>query len=380
MKIKVPLHKVSLVGKELAYVSQAIRSGRLSGDGAFTRLCPGSMEKSFRAKKILLTTSGTHALEMAAMLAGVGPDTEVIMPSFTFVSTANAFVSQGGRPVFVDIKPDTLNINEDRIEERISSRTRAIVPVHYAGVSCDMKSILRIARYHKLAVIEDAAQAVHSLYQKKYLGTIGDLGCLSFHETKNFICGEGGALILNREKYFRRSEIIREKGTNRSQFLRKEVSKYTWVDKGSSYLISEILAAFLYGQLKGHKKILAKRKKLFNRYEKGFRGLEVAGEIRLPVIPGGCVPNYHIFYILLNRKKERDTLIAYLKRRGIQSAFHFVPLHYSPMGRSFGYKKGQFPVTEDVSLRILRLPLYFDMSYSKQDYVIKSLYNFLGKR
>ena len=372
----IPLNQVSLLGNEMKYIEQAVCSGRVSGDGPFTQKCHAFMEKLFSIRKVLLTTSGTHALEMAAILMRLRPGDEVILPSYTFVSTANAFVIHGAKPVFVDIRPDTLNLDESLIESKVTSRTRAIIPVHYAGVACEMNKIMAIAKKQGLCVVEDAAQAGFATYRGRYLGTIGDLGCFSFHETKNFVCGEGGALAINRKRFTKRAEIIREKGTNRSQYLRGQVSKYTWKDIGSSYLLSEILAAFLFAQLEVYKKIQKKRKMLFDRYTHSLKHLEKEGVLKSPIIPEECLGNSHIFYILLNNKKTRDALMHWLKKRGIQALFHFMPLHSSPMGKKYGYREGDFPVTMDVSRKILRLPLFYALTKKQQDYVIKNIYDF----
>src|SRR5436305_3892687 len=316
-----------MIGRELEYIAEAVRGGHLAGDGPFTRRCQQWLEENCGARKVLLTHSCTAALEMAALLCDVGEGDEVIMPSFTFVSTANAFVLRGARPVFVDIRPDTLNLDERRIEEAITGRTRAIVPVHYAGVACDMTAILETARSHGLRVIEDAAQALGATYRGRDLGTLGDLGCWSFHETKNFISGEGGALVIQDPSLIERAEIMREKGTNRTKFFRGEIDKYTWIDIGSSYLPSELVAAYLFAQLENSERILAKRKAIFARYRSALEPLARAGAVRLPIVPDGCEPNGHLFYILLESEELRDAMLRHLNASGVNAVFHYVPLH-----------------------------------------------------
>lgn len=365
-----------MIGQEIDYIKESILSGHIAGNGIFTRRCQDFLEKEFNARKIFLTTSCTAALEMAAILCEINPGDEVIMPSFTFVSTANAFYLRRAKLVFVDIRPDTLNIDEAKISKAFTKRTKAIVPVHYAGVSCEMGKIMRLAKDHNLFVIEDAAQGVNAKYKDKYLGTIGDIGTYSFHETKNYICGEGGAIVLNNKKLITRAEIIRDKGTNRSQFFRGEIDKYTWVDIGSSYLPSDILAAFLYAQLENTGKIMKRRKEIFDTYYRAFAYLEKQGKIRLPSIPADCTPNYHMFYIILPSLKQRDEMLAYLKKYRIWGVFHYVPLHTSPVGRRFGYKSRDLPVTYDLSNRLLRLPFYFTLSTKEQRYVIDKVLNF----
>ena len=316
--MKVPFNKACLTGKELEYVADSVKSGDLVGNGEYTRKCETLLENAFGAKRVLLTGSCTHALEMASLLIGLEPGDEVITPSYTFVSTANAFILRGARPVFVDIREDTFNIDETRIEEKVTDRTRAIFPVHYGGVGCEMDAIMEIAGRHNLTVVEDAAQGVNARYKSRYLGTIGELGTYSFHGTKNYTCGEGGAIVINHDDFIERSEILREKGTNRSQFLRGEIDKYTWVDVGSSYLLSDILAAFLYAQLQSLAEIQGKRKAVFDRYYGELKPLEEAGALRLPVIPDGCETNYHLFYILLPSEGKRNELMDNLKQAGIQ--------------------------------------------------------------
>ncbi len=363
----IPFNKPFIAGKELWYIAEAVKNGHLAGDGAFTKKCNRWMEERFGAKKVLLTHSCTAALEMAAILCGIEPGDEFIVPSYTFVSTVNAFVLRGGVPVFVDIDASTKNIDANLIEEAITPKTKCIVPVHYAGVSCDMDKIIEIARRHNLLVVEDAAQGVCSTYKGKYLGTIGDIGCYSFHETKNFISGEGGALVINNEKFLERAEIIREKGTNRSQFFRGMVDKYTWVDIGSSYLPSEIIAAFLFAQLEEADNITAKRQAVWSRYYENLRPLQEAGKLELPVIPENITHNAHMFYIVLPDLATRTLLIEYMKRNGIYPVFHYVPLHSAPKGLELGGGKYNLPVTDKVADALLRLPCYFELALSEVD-------------
>jgi dTDP-4-amino-4,6-dideoxygalactose transaminase len=362
MTIHIPFNKPSIVGSELFYVGQAVAGGHASGDGPFTRRVQRLMEGRFGALRILLTTSCTAALEMAALLCDLGPGDEVIVPSFTFVSTANAIVLRGAKPVFVDIRRDTLNIDERLIEAAITPRTRAIFPVHYAGVGCEMDEIMAIARRHNLLVVEDAAQGVFAKYNHQWLGTIGHMGCYSFHETKNFSCGEGGALTINDPALEKRAEILREKGTNRSQFLRGQADKYTWVDIGSSYVLSDILAAFLLGQLENMEKITARRGEICSRYANMLAPLVESSLIRIPVIPQCCTANHHMFYLMTANLDERTALIAHLRQAGILAVFHYVPLHSSPFAKSLGVPQSDLPVTDDTSSRLLRLPMYYDLS------------------
>jgi dTDP-4-amino-4,6-dideoxygalactose transaminase len=373
---KIPFNRPFFIGKELYYISQSVLSGKIAGDGTFTQKCHALLEKKFNARKILLTTSCTAALEMAAILFDVGPDDEVILPPFTFVSTANAFYLRGARPVFVDIRADTLNIDETKIEAAISEKTKAIAPVHYAGVACDMDQILKIAKKYEIFILEDAAQGLNAKYKNKYLGTLGDLGAYSFHETKNCICGEGGAIVINNEKFVERAEIVREKGTNRGKFFRGEVDRYTWVDMGSSYLPSDLLAAFLYAQLENMDLIDGHRRKIFNEYYHALKHLADDGLLRLPIVPSDCRPCGHLFYIIVNDEKTRDHLINYLRSNGIWAVFHYIPLHLSKIGRSLGYTSDQFPVTESLSSRLIRLPLYYDLTKEEQGLVIQSIKNF----
>ena len=350
-----------MTGKELRYITEAHARRHLAGDGAFTRRCHRWLEERTGAYAALLTHSCTAALEMAAILADIGPGDEVIMPSYTFVSTANAFALRGGAPVFVDIRPDTLNLDETKIEAAITSRTRAIVPVHYAGVACKMDTIMAIARRHDLLVIEDAAQGIIAGYKGRALGSIGHLGALSFHETKNIISGEGGALLINDPRLAPRAEVIREKGANRSQFFRGEVDKYTWVDIGSSYLPGEITAAFLWAQMEKADDITARRLAIWARYHAALEPLERAGYLRRPIIPDGCQHNAHMYYLLLRDPRERAAFIDAMKEAGIGCVFHYVPLHASPQGRRVGRAEGELPITTDMADRLARLPLWLGL-------------------
>ncbi len=361
-KNKIPFNRPFIAGKELFYIAQAvIENNHTAGDGPFTKKCQAWLEERLGCRKVLLTHSCTAALEMSAILADIEPGDEIIMPSYTFVSTANSFVLRGGVPVFIDIRPDTLNINENMIEAALTARTRAILPVHYAGISCEMDIIMDIAGRHNLFVIEDAAQGIMSTYKGRPLGSIGHFGACSFHETKNIISGEGGALLINDEKFVERAEIIREKGTNRSKFFRGQVDKYTWVDVGSSYLPSDIIAAFLYAQMENADQIIAKRNLLYALYMEDLRPLAEKGYIQLPFILNDCCSNGHIFYIITRSLKERTELAQFLKDQDIMAVFHYVPLHSSPAGKLYGRTNGTLEVTERVSDCLLRLPLYYEM-------------------
>ncbi len=373
----IPFNKPHMTGRELWYIAQAHTNGHLAGDGMFTKKCHAWLEARSGTLKALLTHSCTAALEMAAILADIQPGDEVIMPSYTFVSTANAFVLRGGVPVFVDIRSDTLNIDETKIEAAITPRTKAIVPVHYAGVACEMDVIMDIARHHNLLVIEDAAQAVMSVYKGKTLGTIGHLGAYSFHETKNIISGEGGALLVNDERFAERAEIVREKGTNRSQFFRGQVDKYTWVDVGSSYLPGEVIAAFLWAQMEEAESITQKRLDIWDQYHQAFATLEETGKLRRPIIPDGSQHNAHMYYILLKSLEKRAEVIAHLKERNVNAVFHYVPLHSSPAGKKYSRISGAMEHTDDLSDRLLRLPLWIDMG-DNQAKVIAELHNALS--
>jgi dTDP-4-amino-4,6-dideoxygalactose transaminase len=370
MNSTIPFNRPFIIGKELEYITQAVALGHLAGDGTFTKKCNVWMEEKFNAKKVLLTHSCTAALEMAALLADIQPGDEVIMPSYTFVSTANAFALRGATIRFVDIRPDTLNIDETKIEQAITPRTKVIVPVHYAGVACQMDVIMEIAAKHNLLVIEDAAQGVNATFNGQYLGTIGHLGCYSFHETKNFISGEGGALVINDPRFIERAEIIREKGTNRSKFFRGQVDKYTWVDIGSSYLPSELIAAFLYAQLEHADEITRQRHAIHQLYAVGLQPLADAGHLRLPQIPADCSHNAHMFYILVKSESVRAKLLAHLKDNDINAVFHYVPLHTSHMGQQYGYKLGDLLVTEELSERLIRLPCYYELTPKEQNRII----------
>lgn len=375
----IPFNKPFIAGKELFYVAQAVTFGQLGGDGPFTQRCARLLEQRFGIPKVLMTPSCTAALELAAQLCQVGPGDEVILPSFTFVSTASAFVRLGAKPVFVDIRPDTLNLDEELVEQALTPRTRVLCPVHYAGVACAMDRLLAIARHHDLLVVEDAAQGVNAFYRGQALGSLGTLGTFSFHETKNYICGEGGALCLNDPALVARAEILRDKGTNRKQFFRGEVDKYTWVEVGSSHVPSELCSAFLYGQLELLDAIRDRRRAHHEFYRERLAPLERDGLLRLPHLPPECQSNYHLFYILLPDTATRDGLMAHLRANDILAVFHYVPLHTSPMGRTFGYREGDLPVTEGLSQRLLRLPLYYDITEEEQARVVAQITRFLRR-
>jgi dTDP-4-amino-4,6-dideoxygalactose transaminase len=375
---RIPFNRPGLAGNELRYIQESVDSGRISGDGVFTEKCRRLLEELLGARQVLLTTSCTTALELAALLLDLGPGDEVIMPSFTFVSTANAVVLRGARPVFADIRPDTLNLDERLLPAIVTPRTRAILPVHYAGVGCEMDAILTVARRHGLEVIEDNAHGLFGAYRGRPLGSLGGLAAQSFHETKNISCGEGGALVINDERYAERAEILREKGTNRSRMFRGLVDKYTWVDVGSSALPSDILAAFLYAQLEARATIQAKRRRIWERYARELPSWARGLGIRLPSVPEHCEQPYHLFFIVTASLDQRTRLIAHLKQRGILAVFHYLPLHLSEMGQRLGGKPGDCPVTEDLSDRVLRLPLYNDLGETEQAYVIESLHAFAG--
>ena len=371
--VQVPFNRPHMTGRELAYIAQAHQNHKLAGDGPFTARCSAWLEKQTGARRALLTHSCTGALDMAAILAGIGPGDEVVMPSYTFVSTANAFVLRGGVPVFVDVRPDTLNIDETLIEAAVTPRTRAVVAVHYAGVGCEMEAILDIAQRRRLLVIEDAAQGLMTEHRGRSLGAIGQLGAVSFHETKNVISGEGGALLVNDPGFIERAEIVREKGTNRSSFFRGEVDKYTWVDIGSSYLPGEIIAAFLWAQLEEAEAITARRVELWNRYHARLEACERAGRIRRPVIPAGCRHNAHLYYVLLPSLERRNRLIERLRARGIGAVFHYVPLHSSPAGRRYGRTASAMTNTERAGDCLLRLPLWLGMDAGAADAVAREI-------
>ncbi len=373
----IPFNKPFIAGKELFNIARAvIENGHTSGDGPFSRQCQDWLEQTLGCKRALLTHSCTAALEAAAILSGVGPGDEVIMPSFTFVSTANAFVLRGATPVFVDICEDTLNMDPDLVARAVTDKTRAVVPVHYAGTACDMDAYMALADKAGLLVIEDAAQALLSTYKGRQLGAIGHLGCLSFHETKNIICGEGGALLVNDERYVERAEIIVEKGTNRRNFYQGMVDKYSWVDIGSSYLPSDILAGFLFAQFNMAEDILSRRCRIFDWYYKALEPLEAAGRLRRPMVGPDCSPNGHLFYMLTATEDERGRLIAFLAERGITAVFHYVPLHSSRAGRQFGRAVGPMAMTDVLSGRLLRLPIYYDMEMDDVRRVVRGIYDF----
>lgn len=360
----------------MQYVQEALLNGHVSGDGTFTKKVHKLLEDSLAVPKVLLTTSCTHALEMSAILLGIQEGDEVIVPSFTFVSTINAFVLRGAKPVFVDVRPDTLNLDENKLEALITEKTKVIVPVHYAGVACEMDTIMDIANRHNIAVVEDNAQGLFAKYKGRYLGTFGQMATISFHETKNFHCGEGGALFINDPKFVERAEIIREKGTNRSRYFRGQVDKYTWVDVGSSYLPSDMLAGFLYGQFEQREKITAKRAEIWSRYDENLRDWAEEHHVQSPTVPDEVEQSHHMYYILLPSLEVRTRLIDYLKSKGIWSVFHYLPLHLSDMGKHYGGEAGDCPVTEDISERLLRLPFYFELSEEQQMEIIQALYDF----
>lgn len=364
------------VGKEIEYIQEAISNQKICGDGAFTKKCNEWLEETTKTNKCLLTTSCTHALELAALLLDIKSGDEVIMPAFTFVSTADAFVMRGAKIVFVDIRPDTMNIDETKIEEAITDRTKAIVPVHYAGVSCEMDEIMRIAKKHNLYVVEDAAQGIQATYKGNALGTIGDLGCYSFHETKNVSMGEGGALLINQEKYIEEAEIIREKGTNRSKFFRGQIDKYTWVEKGSSYLPSELNAAYLWAQLENVQAITKWRMERWKQYYYMLKPLEQRGYLQLPYIPDNCEHNAHMFYIKTEDIDVRSELIQYLKENEIMAVFHYIPLHTAPAGLKYGKFSGEDKYTTRESERLLRLPMYYGLSEKNVEYICSEIISF----
>lgn len=373
----IPFNRACLTGRELRYITEAVADGHISGDGAFTKRCQELLERELGVPKILLTTSCTHALEMAALLLDIEPGDEVIVPSFTFVSTINAFVLRGARPVFADIREDTLNIDEKLLEAQITPRTKAIIVVHYAGVACEMDAIMELARKYGVAVVEDNAHGLFGKFNRQYLGTFGSLATQSFHETKNFTCGEGGALLINDHDLIERAEILREKGTNRSRFFRGQIDKYTWVDVGSSYLPSDILGAFLYAQLEHRNEIQYKRRQIWQRYYAELADWAEDNQVQLPTVPGHVEQSYHMFYMLLPTLAERQALIAHLKSQNILSVFHYVPLHLSEMGRRFGGRISDCPITEDISDRLVRLPFYNSLTEEDLDRVICAIRTFV---
>lgn len=372
----IPFNKPTNIGKELEYIQQAIQSSHLSGDGSFTKRSHELLEEALGVPKVLLTTSCTHALEMSALLLDLKDGDEVIVPSFTFVSSINAFILRGAKPVFADVRPDTLNLDESRLESLITPRTRAIVVVHYAGVGCEMDAIMEIANRLGIPVVEDNAHGLFGKYKGKDLGTFGVLATQSFHETKNFTSGEGGALLINNEKYIEDAEILREKGTNRSRFFRGQVDRYTWVNVGSSYLPSEILAAHLFAQLEKREEIQSARQKIWETYYKELGDWAEENNIQMPFVPAYCEQTYHMFYILFPSLEKRQAAIAHMKERGIHAVFHYLPLHLSPMGEKYGGKAGDCPVTERITDQLLRLPFYTNMTSDEQKSVIRALKEF----
>ena len=376
--LRIPFNRASLVGDELEFVREAVDNGHISGDGPFTKRCEQLLERELGARRALLTTSCTHALEMAALLLDVREGDEVIVPSFTFVSGANAFALRGAKIVFADVRPDTLNLDEARLPELVSERTRAIVPTHYAGVACELDEIEAIAASVGAKVVEDNAHGLFGRYRDRALGSVGTLAVQSFHETKNVTCGEGGAILVNDDAFIERAEVVREKGTNRKQFFRGDVDKYTWVDLGSSYVQSELLAAFLCAQLAARAQIQDARRRVWERYAATLSGWAAERGARLPVVPDHCMQSFHLFYVLLPSLEQRSALIDHLRARGVLAVFHYQPLHLSKMGRSFGGRPGQCPVTEDVADRLVRLPFYTALTESEQDEVVQALHDFAG--
>jgi len=375
---RIPFNKPSFAGNEVRYITEAIERGHISGDGSFTKRCHELLQRELGVPKVLLTTNCTHALEMCGLLLDLGPGDEIIVPSFAFVTTVNAFAVRGATPVFADVRPDTLNLDENRLEELVTPRTKAIVALHYAGVGCEMDAIGEVAARHGLAIVEDNAHGLFAKYKGRFLGTFGALATQSFHETKNFICGEGGALIVNDQRRIERAEIIREKGTDRSRFLRGLVHKYEWVDLGSSYLPSDLLAAFLLAQLEARVEIQSRRREIWDRYARELAGWALRRGVSLPTVPAHCEQPWHMFYLLMPSTAEREAFIRHLEGRGILAVFHYQPLHVSPMGRRLGGRKGACPVTEDVSMRLVRLPLYNRLSDEEQGEVLDAVTSFGG--
>jgi dTDP-4-amino-4,6-dideoxygalactose transaminase len=374
--MRVKFNQPYLTSHEIKYIQDAIQRNKISGDGFYSKQVNAFLENNYQIQKALFVNSGTAALDMSALLLDLGPDDEVIMPSFTFVSTANAILLRGATIKFIDIESQTLNLDPTLLENLITPHTKAIYPVHYAGISCDMDQLMKIAAEHNLAVVEDAAQGVHAKYNNQYLGSIGDIGAYSFHETKNYVCGEGGALLLNNDNYLDRAEIIWEKGTNRRQFFRGEVDKYTWVDLGSSYLGSDLLAAFLYAQLEHIDEITQLRKKAFNYYLERLQPLAENQKLQLPGLPEYATLNYHIFYIILPHNQIRNNLMDFLKKRKISAIFHYIPLHSSPMGLKLGNKADDLPITTEIAGRILRLPLHAHLTQDQLKFVVDSISQF----
>lgn len=373
---RIPFNRPTVVGDEETYLSETIQSLHLSGDGPFTRKCRQLLQDVLGVRASLLTTSCTHALELSALLLDIQPGDEVIIPSFTFVSTANAYALRGGRPVFIDIRPDTLNLDENQLESLITPRTKVVIPVHYAGIAAEMTPIMEIAARHGVIVVEDAAHALFGKYKDQWLGTLGAMSAQSFHETKNFTCGEGGALLINDPQYLERAEIMREKGTNRSRFFRGEVDRYTWVDLGSSYLPSDLLAAFLFAQLQAREMVQDRRKHLWETYLAQLAGWAGEQGVALPAVPAGCAPSYHLFFMVLPTPDARVRFIEFLKGRGIHAVFHYLSLHLSDMGRHFGGRDGDCPITESVSERMVRLPFFTNMTSAEQEEVISAVLDF----
>ena len=377
-KKNIEFNRAPFLGTETKYMEQAIANGKLCGDGPFTKKCSELMKEKFGTAHVLLTTSCTHALEMAAFLCDLEPGDEVIMPSYTFVSTADAFVLQGAKIVFVDVHPETMNIDETKIEAAITEKTKVIVPVHYAGVACEMDTIMAIAKKYNLKVVEDAAQGVNAYYKGKALGTIGDFGCYSFHETKNYTMGEGGALLFQDDKYLERAEILREKGTNRSKFFRGQIDKYTWVSYGSSYLPSDMNAAYLYAQLLEMEKINDKRMQIFDYYNEHLKPLEEKGLIERPALPEGCVHNAHMYYLKVKDLEVRSNLISYMKEKGVHCVFHYIPLHSAPAGQKYGRFVGEDAYTTKESERLVRLPMFYGLDMEDVKYVTECLLAYKG--
>jgi dTDP-4-amino-4,6-dideoxygalactose transaminase len=377
-RYRIPFNKPSFAGNENRYIAEALERGHISGDGHFTKRCHALLEQTLGVHKALLTTNCTHALEMSAFLLDLRPGDEVIVPSFAFVTTANAYAVRGAKPVFVDVRPDTLNLDEKLVERAITPRTKAIIALHYAGISCEMDALLALAKKRGIEVVEDNAHGLYGKYKERWLGTLGSLATQSFHETKNFTCGEGGALLVNEPRYAERAEIIREKGTNRSRFLRGEVHKYTWVDLGSSYLPSEILAAFLFAQLEAREQIQQRRAEIWQRYARELAGWARSFGTTLPTVPAGCAPSWHLFYMLLPQGALRERFLDHLGKREILGVFHYLPLHVSDMGKRYGGKEGDCPVAEDITARLVRLPFYNSLTESEQGEVIEAVASFRG--
>jgi len=380
MNRKIVFNRPYYSSEVIRAIRQAFRNSKVCGDGEFTKRCSAWMEEHLRINRVLLTPSGTAALELGALLLGIKPGDEVIMPSFTFTSTANCVLLWGAKPVFVEIEDQSLNLDLSDLGRRLTDRAKTILPVHYGGCSCDMDALMKLARKNGLTVLEDAAQAIFAGYRGRSLGGIGDLGAFSFHETKNFSCGEGGALLINRPDYIERAEIIREKGTDRSRYFRGQVDKYTWQDIGSSYLLSDLLAAYLYVQLQQHDRILAKRRSIYEFYQNQLAPLAERGYFRLPIIPSYNSPNHHVFYLILPDQEDRNRLMDYLKSNGILAIFHYIPLHLSRMGRQLGYHPGDFPVSESISARLLRLPLYSDLRKKDLLYIVSKIKRFYHQK